>query len=168
MASPTCLFIIDVQKGFVNDATRHIPERVAAIQDRYDHVVATRFYNPQGSFYRTLIGWNRFPPGSDEVAFAFAPRDDALVVDKACYSSLSDEVVALLDRHRIGRVHLCGIATDGCVLKTAVDLFERGTVPVVLADYCASHGGIECHEAGLLLLRRFIGRGQVVEGLPAP
>ena len=49
------------------------------------------------------------------------------------------------------------------MLKSAVDLFEAGIEPVVLADHCASHGGRDCHEAGLKLLKRFIGEGQVVE-----
>jgi nicotinamidase-related amidase len=56
---------------------------------------------------------------------------------------------------------LCGIATDGCVLKSAVDAFERGIEPVVVTDACASHAGREIHEAGLLLLARFIGPGQL-------
>jgi len=56
---------------------------------------------------------------------------------------------------------LCGIATDGCVLKTAVDAFERGIEPVVVVDACASHAGNAVHEAGLLLLGRFIGAGQL-------
>jgi len=161
-----CLFIIDVQRGFVNEWTREIPEKVAGLQDRFDTVVATRFVNPEGSFYRSLIGWTRFAPGSDDTTLAFRPRDDALVVDKAQYSCLVPAVETLLAERQIGRVHLCGIATDNCVLKTAVDLFERGIEPVVLADYCASHGGPDCHQAGLLLLRRFIGAGQVVSGRP--
>jgi len=158
----TCLFIIDVQRGFINEWTRHIPDRVAALQEKYDRVVVTRFVNPENSFYRRLIHWSRFAPDSADVALAFAPRADALVVDKAQYSALVPMVADMLGGERIERVDLCGIATDNCVLKTAVDLFERGIVPVVLADACASHGGPDCHEAGLLLLRRLIGRGQVI------
>jgi len=56
----------------------------------------------------------------------------------------------------------CGIATDGCVLKTAVDLFEAGIRPVVLTDAVSSHAGDEVHQAGLLLISRFIGGEQLV------
>ncbi len=162
---PSCLLIIDVQNGFINEWTRHIPSRVEAVQDRFDHLVVTRFYNPENSFYRRLIGWNRFAHDSDDTALAFTPRQDALIVDKAQYSCLTEEVESLLASNGIDRVHLCGIATDNCVLKTAVDLFEHRVEPVVMADYCASHGGPECHQAGLLLLGRFIGADQIVRGL---
>ena len=69
-----------------------------------------------------------------------------------------------MKQNRVERVHLCGIATDNCVLKSAVDLFEAGLEPLVLAADCASHGGPECHAAGLLLLARFIGAERVIEG----
>ncbi len=43
------LLIIDVQQGFINAATRHLPPKVADLQDDYDHVFVTRFVNPPGS-----------------------------------------------------------------------------------------------------------------------
>ena len=161
-----CLVIVDVQKGFLNDWTRHVPAAVATLQDRFDRVVATRFVNPEGSPYRRLIHWHRFAPGSTDTEFAFAPRPDAWILEKAVYGAVSDAFLTYLREHGITRVHLAGIATDNCVLKTAVDLFEQGVEPIVLADACGSHGGPECHECGLRLLRRFIGADQVVEGPP--
>ncbi len=164
--TPSCLFVIDVQRGFVNQWTRDIPARVAALQDRFGHVVVTRFVNPEGSLYRSLMGWQRFAPDSEDAELAFDPRRDAVHVEKAQYSSLTDDCRAFLSGHAFGRIHLCGIATENCVLKTAVDLFEAGIVPVVLSDYCASHGGPDCHQAGLTVLRRFIGPAQVASGEP--
>jgi nicotinamidase-related amidase len=162
-----CLMIIDVQRGFINRWTAAVPDAVEALQERYEHVIALRFLNPEGSFHRRLIGWGRFAPGSAETELAFTPRADALVLEKTTYSALVPAVRSELRRIGADEVHLCGIATDGCVLKTAVDLFEAGIVPVVLADACASHGGPECHRAGLMLLKRFIGERQVREP-PAP
>jgi len=162
------LIIIDVQKGFINPWTTHIPARVEALQGDFRRIRVTRFFNPPGSLHRRLIGWKRFAPDSADVELAFTPRDDAQVVDKSTYTCLDHALLEDFGRAGIGRVYLCGIATDNCVLKTAVDLFEAGIEPVVLADACASHGGPECHEAGLMLLRRFIGEGQVVDWQDAP
>jgi len=164
----SCLLIIDVQKGFINKWTRRIPKAVEAAQHEFDLVVATRFFNPEGSFYRSLIKWEKFAPGSDEIELAFTPRPDAWVFDKPVYSAVTGGLLDFLAKNKVRRVHVCGIATDNCVLKTAADLFERGVEPVVLADACASHGGKECHDCGLLLLRRLIGKGQVVAGPPGP
>jgi nicotinamidase-related amidase len=165
---PSCLIIVDVQKGFVNAWTQAIPARVEALQDRFDLVLATRFVNPPGSPFRRLMDWPRFAPGSDEAELAFTPRAGTPVLEKAVYSALDTGLRDRLGRSGVRTVHLAGIATDNCVLKTAVDLFEAGWRPVVLEDCCASHGGPECHAAGLLVLRRLIGPRQIATAAAAP
>ncbi len=58
-------------------------------------------------------------------------------------------------------VTLVGVDTDACVLTTAIDLFEMGIRPIILEDCVGSSGGDECHEAGMLLLKRSIGKEQI-------
>jgi nicotinamidase-related amidase len=156
------LLIIDVQKGFINPSTAHIPERVETLQHQFGAVMVSRFFNPPGSPYRRLMGWERFAPRSEATELAFTPRNDAEIVDKPVYSALTPQLESYLSRTGIDEVAICGIATDNCVLKTATDLFEAGYKPMVIHDACASHGGVQCHEAGLMLLRRLIGEEQVV------
>ena len=84
-------------------------------------------------------------------------------MDKTIYSLFSPEGAKLVREHGWTDLLVCGIATDGCVLKTAVDAFEAGYTPWVLRDACASHAGSAVHEAGLLLASRFIGRDQVLD-----
>ena len=158
------LLIIDVQKGFINDWTRHVPGRVETLQARFPRVVATRFENPEGSVFRTLKGLSRFAPGSAEAELAFAPRPDAEIAVKHGYSAATEALLASLRTAGAREVALSGIATDNCVLMTAVGLFEAGIRPLVLADYCASHAGAEYHRAGLMLIERLVGEGQVVRG----
>ncbi|HEX9809632.1 MAG TPA: isochorismatase family cysteine hydrolase [Alphaproteobacteria bacterium] len=158
------LLIIDVQQGFMTPATAHVPGRVEALQADYAAVLATRFVNPEGSAHRRLLGWDRFAPGSAETALAFRPREDAHILEKRLYTCVDGPFLERLARLGAGEVHLCGIATDNCVLKCAVDLFEAGLRPVVLARACASHAGPDYHQWGLRILRRLIGAAQVVEG----
>ena len=155
------LLIIDVQKGFINDATRHIPARVADLARHYDQVIVTRFINREGSAHRRLIHWDRFAPGSDDTPLAFEPPAGAAMIEKSTYSCVDAAFRARLELIGAEEVHICGIATDNCVLKCAVDLFESGFRPVVLADYCASHAGIEYHRWALKILKRMIGAEQV-------
>ena len=56
-----------------------------------------------------------------------------------------------------------GADTDCCVLTTATTLFEHNIRPVVLTSYCASNGGDKSHEAGVLCMKRLIGKGQLVD-----
>lgn len=162
MTTTSHLLIVDVQSGFINEWTTHVPARVSALQDSFDSVVATRIYNPQRSLYRKLVGWNGFALGSVDTQLAFVPRPDAAIIDKATYSCVNEGFVARLRRDGIARVHLCGIGTGGAVLMSAVDLFEGGIEPVVLAHACGSVGGHEDHHAGLQIMRKLIGKKQVI------
>ena len=160
--SNKALLIIDVQVGFVNDATRHILPKVEALQKQYAHVYATRFINAEGSPYRKLLGWHRFYESSDDVPFAFEPADGAIVIEKHVYTCVT---LAFLDDLRskgIEEVAICGIDTDACVSACAVDLFENGFRPVLLSEACASHAGAEYHEAALRILARLIGKNQII------
>jgi len=157
-----CLLIVDVQVGFINADTAHIPKLVETLQSDYENVYATRFYNKEGSFYRKLIKWERFSKDSADFPLAFTPSYNVTLIDKSIYSCVNDDFIKELEKKGIGAVDICGIDTDICVTKCAVDLFEKGVIPFVLAKYCASHAGEDAHRFALKTLGRFIGRGQVV------
>ena len=163
MSDNRALLIVDVQAGFINDSTKHIPEIVERLQGEYEHVYATRFINAEGSSHRKWINWHRFGEGSSEVDLAFDADGHVAVVDKNVYTCITAEFLEDLRGRGVTEVHLCGIDTDACVLKCAVDLFEAGVRPVVIAGACASHAGAEFHEYGLKILRRLIGRPQIHE-----
>ncbi len=155
------LAIIDVQTGFINEWTRHIPDTVERLQNPFDRVFVTRFENPQGSPFRELKGLARFSPGAPDTKLAFVPRPDAVKIVKNTYSAYLPELREAA-RDAGGAIHLCGIATDNCVLATAIDFFEAGLRPIVISDACASHAGRQYHEAGLMILNRLIGGDQIV------
>jgi nicotinamidase-related amidase len=156
------LLIIDVQAGLINEWTEHVPPRVSALQASFDQVSVTRYYNPQKSLRRRLVGESGFALGSPPTRLAFEPRNDATIIDKPGYSCVSDGFLDRLRGAHIARVHLCGIATEAGVLKCALDLFEAGIEPVVLAHACGSDHDPKLHAAALCLLRRLIGERQVI------
>lgn len=162
-ASATALLVVDMQNGFVNHNSEHIVPNIRRLLERggWAAVVFTRFINRPESPYVRWIGWSRFmaSPETDiiEPLRPFARQ----VVDKHGYTAFVPAVAKILEKGNIKRVVVCGVATDGCVLKTAVDAFERDIEPVVVADACASHAGPAIHDAALLLIPRFIGRKQV-------
>lgn len=41
-------------------------------------------------------------------------------------------------------------------------VFKAKSTPVVVSDSCASHAGVDVHNAGLMILGRFIGKDQLV------
>jgi len=165
------LIVVDVQNGFVNANSEHVVKPIFNFAQRWidggGEVIATKFINQVGGPWETLIHWTRLQ-GSPEtdlhptVRPLFESSERCHVIEKTTYSSINDEVLKFLSGRVIRNIYICGIATDGCVLKTAVDVFEKRITPIVLTDLCASHAGQEIHEAGLLLTGRFIGRDQLV------
>lgn len=156
------LLIVDVQNGFVNEKTKHIPLLVEKLQYDYDLVVATRFINLPNSPYRSLIKWEHLSPETDEIELAFSPKEGAIVIDKYIYTCIDEQFLLLLKDNGIDVVDICGIDTDICVTKCAVDLFERKITPHVLKDYCATHADADIQEAALVILARYIGKSQIV------
>ncbi len=162
---PSMLLVVDVQNGFVNEHTRHIIDAVnrliGAFLGRGEPVAFTRFVNTPGSGYARWIDWTRFMHGPENDLHDAVDAGAGKVFIKHGYTAFTPEFETFVGAQRVERLVLCGIATDGCVLKSAVDAFERDIEPVVVTDACASHAGSETHEAGLLLLGRFIGARQL-------
>lgn len=157
-----CLMIIDVQQGFINEHTRHLPEKIERLQQGYDQIFATQFINHPDSPHARILHWHRFMPGGDEVRLAFQVVNNVHVIRKSGYGAIGSKVMNVIQKYKIQQIDLCGMDTDMCVLKNAVDLFEAGIVPRVLTEYCGSHAGPEFHEMGLRLLERAIGKEQLV------
>jgi len=85
------------------------------------------------------------------------------VIDKYIYTLFTPEGIQLVDEREWTDLYVCGIDTEICVLKTAVDAFERDLTPWILKDACASHSGPEAHAAGLFIAGRFIGTNQIIQ-----
>ena len=156
------LLIVDVQNGFVNEKTKHIPKLVEKLQYDYSFVIATRFINLPDSPYRKLIKWEHLSPETDEIELAFKPKEGTVIIDKYIYSCIDERFILLLKENGIDAVDICGIDTDICVTKCAVVLFERNIIPYVLKDFCATHADAEIQEAALVILARYIGKSQII------
>ena len=171
MISPSdgiVLLVVDMQNGFLGSKSHHVVAPVLNLVQQCAVLgiptVFTRFHNEPGSLYEQLIGWTRLRSAPEtEIASDLVPFATT-VIDKTIYSSFTPEFSRLAADNKWTTIAICGVATDGCVLKTAVDAFEHDLVPLVVADACASHAGQEVHDAGLMLISRFIGKQQIIDG----
>lgn len=142
------LLIIDVQKSAAGDSD--LPEKIEKLQDGYEYVFVSKFVGKDSA----LVRLTEFEGYEDE-RLCFVPAPHAVVFEKGGYSSYLPRM------DDFDEVHLCGFDTDACVYKTAMDLMERGVRPVVLSAYCASKNETY-HRAGMLLIERNIGRGNIL------
>ena len=159
------LLVVDVQRGFINEFTRHVPRRIRQLIDarRYAPVLFTRFINTEGSPYRTLLDWHACagPPQTEIVSELASLATEDSVFDKHGLTGLPDALAERLRMEAWPQISIVGVDTDMCVLKIAMDIFDAGIEPVVLVDGCASTAGLQAHLAGLAILSRNIGPHQL-------
>jgi nicotinamidase-related amidase len=163
MAAP--LLVVDVQRGFINDFTQHIPVRVKRLIEKgeFSPILFTLFVNEPDSPYQRLLDWHgcAAPPEMDMAEELAGLADEANVYRKHGLTGLPDDLAGRLRQEAFSEVNVVGIDTDMCVLKIAMDVFDLGIEPVVLVDCCASTAGLQAHLAGLAILSRNIGPHQL-------
>lgn len=161
------LLIVDVQTGFINEFTHHIPERITRLiqQEKHEPILFTRFLNATDGPYQRLLNWYGC---SEEPETTIVPELQPFTQPETVFSKpglcgLPTELNHYLKAHRIEQILVVGIDTDMCVLKIAMDLFDIGIEPIVLTDCCASTAGLQAHLAGLAVLSRNIGANRLRE-----
>lgn len=170
------LVVVDVQNGFIRGASGAVVPVIAGLVARWQaaggDVVFTRYLNYRGSPFERLINWSECmeSPQTDIVAELQPYVQKATsVIDKKGYGLFADPVGAALVAERGWRdIYVCGIATESCVLATALGAFELDLTPWVVEDASASHAGQHVHDAGILVTRRFIGEGQIIKAADIP
>jgi nicotinamidase-related amidase len=159
-----CLFIIDIQNGFITQNTNHVPQRVKSLleQNIFEHVIFTKFINTPNSPYVKYLNWHGLISPVEQKIVDDIEAFAQVIFDKTIYTACNTETLDFLKRNDIQKVFICGLDTDSCVLKTAIDFFENNIIPYVLEYYSASTGGDKFHQAGLLVLSQMIGVNNIV------
>jgi nicotinamidase-related amidase len=161
------ILVVDVQQGFINDYTKAIPSRIACLLEReaYDAIAFTRFINVPDGPYPRFLDWHACagPPETD-LAPELAPWiAKGHVFDKRGFTGIPADLAQHIAELDLTQMTVVGLDTDMCVLKCALDLFDRSVKPTVLADCCASTAGLQAHLAGLAVLARNVGALQLRE-----
>ena len=166
----SALVVVDVQNGFVTEHSAHvvpiIADLVAQWQATGRDVVFTRYINYAGSPFERIMGWSKLKDGAEIEIVDELQKYVSLAtgcIDKKIYTLFTDEGEKLVRSHGWTDLFICGIDTEVCVLKTAVDAFERDITPWILSDASASHAGRVAHDAGIIVAGKMIGRRQVIE-----
>lgn len=169
------LVVVDVQNGFITEHSQPVVPVIVDLVHRWQaahgEIVFTRYLNYPGSPFERLIGWSKMTDGPQtELATELTPYvgPQTPVIDKYIYTLFTPEGKQLVDERGWTDLYVCGIDTEICVLKTAVDAFEHDLTPWILKDACASHSGHEAHAAGLFIAARFIGANQIIHTTSVP
>lgn len=159
------LLIIDLQNDFINENTKNIPNHIKdlILKEKYDYIAFTQFINDVDSnFYLKLKYEGCMTNIGQKIAI------DTLgypIFQKKIYTALNEELKQFIKKNDIEKIYLCGIDTDACVLKTAIDLFENNLDVKVIEDCCMSHSGREYHNYAISMLKKLIGNQNVINVL---
>lgn len=155
------LVVIDMQLAFATPSSQWCTEDYAAIvptverlvETHQGRVVFTRFVRDpaeHGQWSAYYDKWPSFRVAPDDPLWALtltAP-DGAPIIDEPTFSKWSQQL-----RQVVGNapLHICGVATECCVLATALAAADDGREVVVIADGCAG-ATRELHEQALTIM----------------
>lgn len=155
------LLVIDVQNDFINKSNTKILNKINKLIDsnKYEYVVFTRFLNDKESlWYKKLNYRGCIDENGRKIA---VDTKNYKIIDKTIYSAVNEELEIYIKENNINEIYLCGFDTDACILKTAIDLFEKGYEIFVLKDYCMTYD-LNLHNIIINNLKRLIGEDYVI------
>ncbi len=156
------LLIIDVQKNFINDNTKKIPNKITNLinKNHFDYIAFTKFINDEISNFYKILNYKGCINENDRKIVLDTQNNK--VFTKRIYTAVNDEFKTYIKENEIEKVYLCGIDTDACVLKTAIDLFENNIDVKVIENCCMSHSGKKYHNYAIKILKKLIGKESII------
>lgn len=168
--SPRVLLLLDWINTFDHEEAERLSEpalqaalRTAALKkhlgkDGVQAIYANDNYGVWRSDFRALIRTCIARGGvSAEIARILSPESRDIAVLKARHSAFYETPLQLLlQQLKVRELVVVGLATEWCVLFTAMDAYVRGYSLWVPADCVASHSS-ERHEAAILYMEQVLG-----------
>ncbi|MFT3867489.1 MAG: isochorismatase family cysteine hydrolase [Nibricoccus sp.] len=142
------LIIVDVQKAFAPPP--QYVEKLRRYSRRFPCRIFTRFINPKGSLFRTVLKQKSCLPGSEDTRLLIEPLPDDIVIEKNGYGLKPADIAAIRSR-KITKVTVCGLDTDACVLGVMFSLFDAGIECHLKEAMCWSSTGL--HKPALQIAR---------------
>lgn len=157
------LLIIDVQQAFINKYTKSLPEKIEKYVSNnfYDYIALSKFVNNLNSNYYKKLKYKNCI-NDEQTKIVLKNINYNIVIEKSTYSAYNDKLANFINDNKIDEIYICGLDTDACVLKTALDLFERNYNVYVLKNYCASSSGRQYHNMAIKILSVEIGKNSII------
>ena len=166
----TILFIIDMQKGFMNENTKHLVPKIIDFVNKYhfDLVIGTRYVNNENTSCHIYEGWDGCWEGTEDSELVPEIRKLCdMVISKHTYSCWNGRVTEWVEMEEKMsgkcRVVFVGVNTGCCVLASAFDAYDEVYDVTVIEDLCGSTSGVSSHNAGIQILRECITRARVIQ-----
>lgn len=157
------LLVVDLQEGFrFKETEKTIPKISNLLESFEGKTVFACFKNTPDSTFERTLGWEQFQ-GEEDTRILEEFRDSNYEkVFHEGYTVLNESLKKLIKGEGISEIYICGVYTDVCISKAAMDAFDQGFNVSVISDCCASPHGDKNHEAAIDTLKHVIGEDNVI------
>ena len=162
------VLVIDPQKGWINNHTEKLFERVNSFISDYglnDSTIITTFSNTQKSKFRKLLSWwDGFTDKGDTQIITLFNNKQFPVFRRRTYG-MPPSLWKSLRLRNVDELLITGVETDASIIKTAMDAFDRGINSWIIAELVGSTYGESGQEAGLRIARKVLGKDHVYDSV---
>jgi len=157
------LLIIDMQEGFRSAESESILSNLLKLKNSFNgKIVFSKFVNNKNSLFEKQLNWTQLQNEEDKKLFSELQTSNNIEFEHNGYTVLNESLMKFVKENRITKVYLCGIYTDVCIVKTAMDLFDEGIETFVIEDACNSLHGKNIHDSAIESLRHILGKKQII------
>lgn len=155
--------IIDMQEGFRYAESEAILPNLLKLKEAFKgKMVFSKFVNDRGSLFEKQLKWTKFQSEKDKKLFSELQASNNTEFEHNGYTVLNESVLRFIKDNNITKVYLSGAYTDVCIIKTAMDLFDKGIETFVIKDACNSLHGKNIHDSAIESLKHILGEKQIL------
>lgn len=152
-----------MQEGFKYHESEVILPNIVRLKKMFNgKTVFAKFTNKKGSLFESQLKWTKFQNEDDKKLFTELQSPGNIEFYHEGYTVLGKDLIKFIKDNRIGEVYICGVYTDVCVTKTAMDLFDNNIKAFVIEDACNSLHGKSYHDSAIETLKHILGKQQII------
>ena len=152
-----------MQEGFRHIESELILPNLLKLKKLFNRqAVFSKFVNNKNSLFKKQLNWIKFRNNKDKKIFSELKAIDNIELEHDTYTVFNEELKKFISKSKITKVYLCGIYTDVCIIKTAMDLFDDGIETFVIKDACNSLHGKKNHNSAINSMKYILGKKQIL------
>lgn len=157
------ILIIDMQEGFRSKESEMILPKIKILLKSFQgKIIFSKFINNKNSSFEKLLNWKKFQKKNEQELLKELRSKNNKEIRHSTYTVLTNELKKIIKKNKIKKVFVCGVYTDVCIIKTAMDLFDNNIETLVIKDACCSLHGIKNHKTALDSLNHIIGKDHIL------
>lgn len=157
------LVVVDMQEGFRSQALVSITSNIKKLLMNFrGEIIFLCFKNKRSSMFENSLKWKKFHDRKEQRIVKELGNVKSRKIFHTGYTIFDNALMGFVKKNEFKKVYLCGVYTDVCIIKAAMDAFDNGIKCRVIHDASNSPHGKNNHRFAVESLGHIIGKGNVV------